>query len=71
MPFGAFVALDGFVRKTEGLIHVSQLADRRVETVEEVLKVRLCLRLCLSLLRACLLSCLLCLHRRDGTIESV
>lgn len=34
-PFGAFVALDGY--RKHGLVHISQLAPRRVESVEEVL----------------------------------
>ena len=33
-PFGAFVAIEGF--RTHGLVHISQLAARRVETVGEV-----------------------------------
>ena len=33
-PFGAFVKIDGF--RLQGLVHISQLADRRVEDVEEV-----------------------------------
>ena len=36
-PFGAFAEIDGFV--SHGLVHISQLAPRRVETVEEVVNV--------------------------------
>jgi polyribonucleotide nucleotidyltransferase len=35
MPFGAFVELPG---GKDGLVHISQLADRRVAKVEDVLK---------------------------------
>ena len=35
--FGCFVALDGFRKKTEGLVHISQLRrEGRVNRVEEV-----------------------------------
>lgn len=35
--FGCFVALDGFRRKVEGLVHISQLSrEGRVTSVEEV-----------------------------------
>ena len=37
--FGAFVALEGFRRKVEGLVHISQLRrEGRVQSVEEVVK---------------------------------
>ena len=36
-PFGAFAEIDGFA--SHGLVHISQLAPRRVETVEEVVNV--------------------------------
>ena len=37
--FGAFVALEGFRRKVEGLVHISQLRrEGRVNSVEEVVK---------------------------------
>ena len=36
-PFGAFAEIDGFV--SHGLVHISQLSPRRVETVEEVVNV--------------------------------
>ena len=35
-PFGAFVALEGF--RPQGLVHISQLADQRVQTVDEVVR---------------------------------
>jgi len=35
-PFGAFVHLPGY--RSQGLVHISQLAARRVESVEEVAK---------------------------------
>jgi small subunit ribosomal protein S1 len=34
MPFGAFVRVDGL----EGLVHVSELADRRIDTPDQVLR---------------------------------
>jgi predicted RNA-binding protein with RPS1 domain len=37
-PFGAFVRLDGF-RHKEGLVHVSQFADHKVDSAEEFLGV--------------------------------
>ena len=36
-PFGVFVAIAGLRR--EGLVHISQLASRRVETADEVVSV--------------------------------
>ena len=36
-PFGAFVELFGY--RTHGLVHISQLAPFRVETVEDVVQV--------------------------------
>ena len=36
-PFGAFAEIDGFT--SHGLVHISQLAPRRVETVEDVVAV--------------------------------
>ena len=35
-PFGAFAGIDGF--RKDGLVHISQLAARRVESVEEVVQ---------------------------------
>eukprot|EP00965_Chrysotila_dentata_P121339 4011658-Pleurochrysis_carterae.AAC.1 len=35
-PFGAFVAIDGY--REHGLVHISQLAPRRVELVEDVVE---------------------------------
>ncbi|KAI6197168.1 hypothetical protein M3Y94_01192300 [Aphelenchoides besseyi] len=35
--FGAFIALDGFKLKTEGLCHISQLRNERVKAVADVL----------------------------------
>ncbi|CAB4054170.1 DHX8 [Lepeophtheirus salmonis] len=36
--FGCFVGLEGFRKKTEGLVHISQLSQVRVNSVEEVVK---------------------------------
>lgn len=35
MPFGAFVSLPG---KTDGLVHISEISQKRIEKVEDVLK---------------------------------
>uniref|UniRef100_A0A8R1HNX8 RNA helicase n=1 Tax=Caenorhabditis japonica TaxID=281687 RepID=A0A8R1HNX8_CAEJA len=36
--FGAFVSLEGFRQKQEGLVHISQIKNERVQTVADVLK---------------------------------
>jgi len=36
--FGAFVSLEGIRGKRDGLVHISELSDRRVGTVEEVVQ---------------------------------
>ncbi|CAI2325177.1 unnamed protein product [Caenorhabditis sp. 36 PRJEB53466] len=36
--FGAFVQLEGFRQKQEGLVHISQIRNERVQTVADVLK---------------------------------
>lgn len=36
--FGAFISLDGFRQKQEGLVHISQIKNERVASVADVLK---------------------------------
>lgn len=36
--FGAFIVLEGFRQKQEGLVHISQIKNERVQTVADVLK---------------------------------
>jgi ATP-dependent RNA helicase DHX8/PRP22 len=48
-PFGAFVQLEGIRKKMEGLVHISQLKNERVQVVSDAVnrgqkvKVKVCL----------------------------